>query len=54
MTDIPIPERPGWCQEEEEEAAENKANGRIQNKGKRKHHDFQNEVRSLDSKEVLF
>lgn len=47
MTDIPIPERPGWCQEEDEggyTSAENKANGRIQNKAKRKHHDFQNEV----------
>lgn len=51
MTDILIPERPGWCLEEEEGNAptDNETNGRIQNRGKRKQHGFQNEVWSLRS-----
>ena len=46
MGDIEIPERPGWCLEEEDgDTPTHESNARVKNKGRKRHQEFQNEVR---------
>ena len=45
MSDIPIPERPDWCLEEEGDTpTENEVHGKVKGKGRKRYMDFQNEV----------
>ena len=45
MSDIPIPERPGWCLEEEGDTpTENEVHGKVKGKGRKRYVEFQNEV----------
>ena len=45
MSDIHIPERPGWCLEDEEDVTvDDEVSGKIKSKGRKRFPDFQNEV----------
>ena len=45
MSDIPIPERPDWCLEEEGDTlADDEAQGKVKGKGRKRYAEFQNEV----------